>query len=276
VRSHLSYDKIGYWSEIKLEIVRKYAKAYSLILNAEPRLTHVYIDAFAGAGMHVAKSTGKFVPGSPLNALEVLPPFKEYHFIDLEGAKIKSLRELASARDNVHLYHGDCNEILLNTVFPGVKWEDYRRALCLLDPYGLHLNWEVIEKAGEMGSIEIFLNFPIADMNRNVLRRDPGNVDPGQIARMNAYWGDDSWRKAAYTTTRNLFDLEEKESNDTVAKAFQVRLREAGGFAYVPDPMPMRNSTGATVYYLFFASQKPVAQKIVSDIFGKYRNRGVV
>jgi hypothetical protein len=36
----------------------------------------------------------------------------------------------------------------------------------------------------------------------------------------------------------------------------------------------MRNSQGATVYYLFFASQKPVAQDIVEDIFRKYRNGG--
>jgi hypothetical protein len=35
----------------------------------------------------------------------------------------------------------------------------------------------------------------------------------------------------------------------------------------------MRNSRGATVYYLYFASAKAVAAKIVSDIFNKYRDR---
>jgi hypothetical protein len=33
----------------------------------------------------------------------------------------------------------------------------------------------------------------------------------------------------------------------------------------------MKNGIGATVYYLFFASHKPVAQKIVSFIFDKYK-----
>jgi len=37
--------------------------------------------------------------------------------------------------------------------------------------------------------------------------------------------------------------------------------------------MPMHNTRGATVYYLFFASQKPVAENIVRDIFNKYRQR---
>jgi len=36
----------------------------------------------------------------------------------------------------------------------------------------------------------------------------------------------------------------------------------------------MRNSRGAIVYYLFFASQKDTAEHIVLDIFKKYENRG--
>lgn len=47
------------------------------------------------------------------------------------------------------------------------------------------------------------------------------------------------------------------------------------GFKYVPEPMPMRNSKGAIVYYLFFASHKPVAEGIVKDIFDKFRTRGI-
>src|SRR5215216_4378783 len=46
----ISYSNIGTWSEAKLELIRKYGTAYSTILSNRPRLTHVYIDAFAGAG----------------------------------------------------------------------------------------------------------------------------------------------------------------------------------------------------------------------------------
>ena len=78
------FDEIGYWSEVKLEIIRKYAAAYSRILSRRPELHHVYIDAFAGAGKHISRATREFVPGSPLNALNVEPPFREYHLIDLD------------------------------------------------------------------------------------------------------------------------------------------------------------------------------------------------
>ena len=43
---------------------------------------------------------------------------------------------------------------------------------------------------------------------------------------------------------------------------------------YVPDPMPMRNSRGVIVYYLFFASPNETGERIVRHIFKKYRNRG--
>src|SRR4030042_438762 len=105
-RTELKFDKIGYWSEVKLDIIKDYAFAYSTIVAGRP---------------------------------------------------------------DVHVHEGDGNDILLKDVFPKVLYKDYRRGLCLLDPYGLDLKWEVVKTAGQMKSIDIFLNFPVADINRNVL-----------------------------------------------------------------------------------------------------------
>ena len=270
------FDKIGYWSEIKLEILKKYAAAYSQILAAQrdPSLFHVYVDAFAGAGLHLSKATGQFVRGSPLNALEVQPPFREFNLIDIDAKRIGGLRKLIGQRADVHLYEGDCNKVLLKEVFPRVQFNQYRRGLCILDPYGLHLEWKVIQTAGQMKSIDLFLNFPVADINRNVLWRDPEAVENPQKARMNAFWGDESWRGIAYRTDTTLFGDPEKQPNEVVAAAFRKRLKEVAGFARVPQPLPMRNSKGAIIYYLFFASQKNTAEHIVLDIFEKYQERG--
>jgi three-Cys-motif partner protein len=273
----MQHDEINYWSEVKLDIVKEYAAAYSRILSAQkdPKLYHIYIDAFAGSGVHFSKGTGDFVKGSPWNALLIKPPFKEFHLIDLNNEKIESLKSIAKDFSNVNIYEGDCNQVLLEHVFPKAKYEHYKRALCLLDPYGLHLNWNVIETAGKMKSIELFLNFPVADMNRNVLWGNPEKVSLKQAARMTAFWGDESWKEAAYCTNRNLFGWSEKTDNETIANAFRERLKKNAGFTYVSEPIPMRNRKGATIYYLFFASQKPVAVEIVQDIFNKYRNTGV-
>jgi three-Cys-motif partner protein len=272
----LVFDEIGYWSEIKLDIIRRYAVEYSKILSGR-NLYHVYIDAFAGSGRHISRATKAIVRGSPQIALDIIPPFKEYYFIDIDGAKVAELNKIVANRPEAHVLKGDCNSKLLTDVFPNVMYENYRRGLCLLDPYGLDLDWEVTRAAGQMKSIEIFLNFPVMDMNRNVLWSNPDGVDPADIIRMDTFWGDGSWKEAAYRHTPNLFGemWEIKERNETIALAFRERLREVAKFAHVSHPLPMLNSRGSTVYYLFFASQQQLADDIINYIFNKYRSRGV-
>jgi three-Cys-motif partner protein len=142
----------------------------------------VYIDAFAGTGYHLSKTTGEMVLGSPLNALHVRPPVREYHLIDLDGDKIDGLNQMIGKRPDVFLHKGNCNQVLLREVFPKVRRTDFRRGLCLLDPYKLSLNWEVVHEAGSMKSLDIFINFPIHDINRTVLHRHP-SVSPRQTLR---------------------------------------------------------------------------------------------
>lgn len=274
-----AYDEIGYWSEVKLDIVRKYASAYSTIMSAQPTIIrkHIYIDAFAGAGRHVSRRTGEFVPGSPLNALEVAPPFSEIHLIDLHGGKVAELRRQIGSRQDVFIYEGDANKVLLDTVFPRCRYEDFNRALCLLDPYALNVDWSVLQTAGQTGSIEIFYNFMIMDANMNVLWRNPDNVAPAQAVRMDKAWGDHSWRGAAYVGKQTLWGdtVDEKARNEAIAEGFRKRLEEVAEFKYVPRPVPMRNEKGAVIYYLFFASPNKTGARIVEDIFNTYRIRGI-
>ena len=110
------FDRIGYWSELKLEIIKKYAAAYSTVLSSQtnPQFHHVYIEGFAGPGLHQSRVTDGFVLGSPLNALSVAPPFRAYHLIDIEEKRIKQLRSLIGPRKDVFLYQGDCNSVLLD------------------------------------------------------------------------------------------------------------------------------------------------------------------
>jgi three-Cys-motif partner protein len=272
----LRYDEIWYWSEVKLDIIKEYASAYSRIMARQPSISrYAYVDAFAGAGTHVSRTTGDTVAGSPVIAMAIQPPFSELHFIDLDGNRTAELRRLAEGDKRVKVHRGDCNNVLLHHVFPRCRFDDYRRALCLLDPYGLNVNWEVLRTAGQMGSIEIFYNFSIMDANMNALKKDSNKVTPEQAARMDAVWGDSSWRSAAYRTTQDLFgDVEKKDSNEAFAEAFRQRLKTVAGFGYVPCPMPIRNSRGAVVYYLYFATPKAVAADIVNYIFDKYKNRG--
>lgn len=276
MNGELKIDEIGYWSEVKLSILDDYAKPYNQILHAH-RLKTVYIDGFAGAGHHRAKGSDRIIDGSPLLAMKVDPPFDFLHFVDINEARVQELRRLAIGHQNVRVHQGDCNRVLLEDVFPKISFANYQRALCILDPYGLHLDWQVIKTAGDSGVTEIFLNFPVMDMNMNVFWANPDRVTSENQERMARFWGDDSWRQAAYSPVRGLFgEMQEKNSINHVVKAFQERLKRVAGFDHVPKPMPMRNTKGAIVYFLFFAARNPTAAKIVNDIFNKNANRGEV
>src|SRR5579884_1455049 len=197
-QSFFDFDEIGLWSELKLEIVEKYGSAYVNAFNKSPGLKKYYIDGFSGPGTHISKATGDLVEGSPARALKISPPFDGYYFIDLSPEKTDYLRSNYGNRRNVHIYTGDCNEILIKQVLPTIRYQNYNRALCLLDPYGLHLDWEVMLQAGQSKAVDMFLNFPVMDMNRNAIWREPGKARPGGVERMTRYWGDESWKQAAY------------------------------------------------------------------------------
>ena len=117
----LKLDEIGEWSELKLDILKKYAGAYCTILRAR-NLHPIYIDGFAGAGTHIRKKTKELVPGSPLNALNLEPAFEELHLIDSDENRVAELKRLTAGKKNVHVHGGDANQILPNKVFPTIKF----------------------------------------------------------------------------------------------------------------------------------------------------------
>lgn len=271
----MKYDEIGEWSEIKLEIIKEYARAYTSILSKKLWCKgYAYIDAFAGAGVHKSKSTGELVAGSPTNALQVRPPFTDYHYIDLDNRKVDELEQLAGDEDNVYLYRGDCNEILMRDIFQMFGYSTYRRALCVLDPYGLHLGWDTVKMAGQLKTVDIFINFSIMDANRNVLHDNLSKTDQKDIERMDLFWGDKGWRDLLYQKQDDLFG----ETHDIrkggfrrLALEYRKRLQEVAGFKFVPEPVLMTNSKNGPLYYLYFASPQQVAEDIITDIFRKHR-----
>ena len=203
--------------------------------------------------------------------MEVTPPFSELHFIEEDDIKADVLGFVTANDKRVTVHRGDGIMVLSRDLLSRCRYEDYHRALCLLDPYDLSVPWMIVQQIAAMRSVEIFYNFMIMDMNRNVLWKDPSRVPPENLPKMDVVWGDRSWQNALYVQEADLFGTTTKKlPNADVAQAFRRRLLEAG-FRYVPDPIAMKNSVGATVYYLFFATHNQTGAKIVDNILSKYR-----
>lgn len=207
------------------------------------------------------------------NALLVEPRFDRIVLIDLDAKKVDSLTTLCAHDERVEILSGDCNEVLRDKVAPSLPYASYWRGLCVLDPYGIHgkpLRWQTIKQIADLGTVDIFLNFPLMDINRNALRRSLANADDDDVAAFNDFCGTEEWKDLMYQP--DLFgDLDKIGNNQTLANWFQKRIEKVAGFKFVPNPILMQNSKGGQLYFLYFASHQSVAQKVVLDIFKKYR-----
>jgi three-Cys-motif partner protein len=258
-------DEIGEWSERKISIVTKYAKAFVGALKDQPFKLH-YIDGFTGGGVAIRKVTRDLVITTARRILDIEPPFAGYHLVDFDPDKAAAIKAACQRRPRAVAHCCDAN-LLLPPILRTIRFEEFKRALCFLDPYKVLLSWDVLKVAGSMGTIDAFINFPTHDIQRNVLRNDPAKIVAQQAADMTQTWGDESWRPVAYAAQRTLFgDWEKKQPIDALLSAYRERLISEAGFKHASEPLAMRNSRGAILYHLFFATQQPLALRIANDI----------
>lgn len=273
-------DVIGPWSEGKLQLLKKYLQAYTVIMQGQKwcRNGYHYIDAFAGTGKPRARDEERYIDGSPRVALTIQHPFHSYTFIEKTPWRVQRLRELADEfpdRD-IRIREGNCNCIITTEVTPRIRYERFNRGLIFLDPFGMDTEWFTIEQIAETRALEIFMNFPVMALNRAVLPNDPNALTEAQIERMNRFWGSPEWRGDVYEEVPTLFGPVETKTHRTtgqrLGRLFKKRSEEV--FPYVIEPLVMTNSKNAPLHCLIFAGHKQKASGIVQDIFRRYERLG--
>ena len=86
----------------------------------------MYIDAFAGPGKHRSRETGGFVRGSPQIAIEINPPFKEYHFVDIDSDKANDISNQCQAANTSFFSKqwGGINKKKMGRELEGRTWDE--------------------------------------------------------------------------------------------------------------------------------------------------------
>jgi three-Cys-motif partner protein len=282
-------DIIGQWSEDKLNLLGKYLRAYSVIMNEQKKSwlnSYYYIDAFAGSVMPKAKNDEqRYIEGSPLRALQTEPRFDGYWFIDRDPRRVERIARLRDSFPNciIEIQQGNCNEVLRGEIIPKLPYSSKKRAFVFLDPYGLQIDWQTILELASTRTCDIFINFSIMGVTR-LLPRDQ-SPNPEVIEQLNKVMGSTNWITQIYQeppgTQLDLFGNPEEPSlnRDTIpaewlASLYTEQLRSI--FPYVSQPVLMKNSTNSALYALCMASHNQTAIKITNEIFNLYERLRIV
>jgi len=263
----------GSWTQKKLECLSKYLGAYTRIFERNRKASYFrifYVDAFAGTGQmpgsdmplaellpELAEGLEEYRKGSAIRALEVEPGFDQYIFIERDRARSEELRAVKKSfpEKEILVETADANDYLK-------RWcktfnSQTSRAVLFLDPFGMSVEWEVIELIAKTKAIDLWILFPIFAVNRMLVR---GRKPPESWKkRLTAVFGTDDWEPEFYTA-HNIEDLlgqtyteiEKVADYNRIGQFFVNRLKQI--FVDVAEPLVLKNSRNSPLYLFCFAA----------------------
>lgn len=284
----------GDWTGKKLQVLAKYLESYTTALKNKPSpdrpFRKAYIDAFAGTGYRTQKETDSGDPaqgllfpdlaepepqelldGSACLALKTEPRFDHYIFIEKDPKRVAELEglrnEFSDLAADMEIHQGDANQEIQDLCTK--DWSSHR-AVLLLDPYGMQVEWTTIEAVAATEAIDMWLLFPLGIGVNRLLTRSGDIPDPWR-RRLDALLGTTDWYDELYEVERTpgLFGDEEerivKATTETIGRYFNNRLKKI--FPGVADePGVLRNSTNCPLYLFCFAAANKRGAKVALKI----------
>ena len=252
----------GEHTQEKLQALRDYLPAYTTALGKT--FTLYYIDAFAGTGECDITVAGKQlrVPGSASIAIDCKPPFHKMIFIEKAPSRVRALEKLSKAakQREIAVVRDDAN-VAVPAHLAALRRSD--RAVVLLDPYGMTVDWTTLTKIAESKLADVWYLFPLSGLYRQAAR-DSRNIDASKEASLTRIMGPHDWKKALYEP-KPMNDLFGDDSNmrtaDPTRMAQWVRDCLSTIFAGVHGPKILYQNRGGKqgppLYALFFLVSNP-------------------
>lgn len=254
----LPVQDVGEWAEEKHIILQRYIEASSgprskFVTSQEREIPlggAAYIDLFAGPGRARIRETGKYIPGSPLLALQhERNPFTKAILVDLDSENVDALRTRTTPfKERVAILQGDCNAIIDEVVriIP-----EHGLNMALIDPYGLRpLQFETIKKLASVKRMDLIIHFPTGDIKRNLTNM------PSTSEFIDRFLGTTTWRPLV----KNPADV------PRLIDVFRTQLQPFGYEQEQVRALPISNSKNAIMYHLVYVSKHPKGSKIWTDI----------
>jgi three-Cys-motif partner protein len=130
-----------------------------------------YLELQAGPGLLLDEETRGYVEGSPLQALNLNPPFDAYTLAEKSERLVDALRVRVGVRPNTRILCGDANDPAhLERIAAGISERDL--VIAYLDPEGLELEFATVRfLAGQFPHIDFLINLPVSGIHRALAAR---------------------------------------------------------------------------------------------------------
>ena len=260
-------------TELKLNIQSCYLPAFA---KASKRAkTILYLDLCAGQP-DVALPDSRTLEGSTSIALSSLPNDKTYfRFFESDSKVVMSLRKKYLNRlndgDRFEIVEGDCNltidKTLADLVEAGPNYVELKKspAYAFVDPYGLEISWETLEKLSKFklqnySKIEILFLF--SDMGVNRSKTEHADT-------VSKVFGTDGWK--TIDKCQKEGKIESSEAGIYRVKFFMRRLKNILEYKHV-RAIRFKTPTNAPFYSLIHATDHEAGLKIMDDIFKNTEN----
>ena len=270
----------GEWTLQKLGILEAYLDAYTTALKKQP-FELVYVDAFAGTG-RIMRDSGpgyetdesdsrEFIMGSAERALQVTDrPFDRLVFVERDAGRYRQLRRLCDEHRGrkIEPLQDDANAFLRR-----LRHGEYGnwRGVLFVDPFGTQLAWATVERIAQLERLDMWLLCPVGAIGRMLPRsKNPDEVEPKWVDRLDVVFGGDHWRKLYSLSPQQSFFgdefMEREPGVEGLLSIYKDQLKEAFGVRLLKESRTLTNSKNTPLFEFIFCAGHPKGAPIAKGI----------
>lgn len=176
---------------------------------------------------------------------------------------------------DIKVYGGDCNETIPRALsdLREVRWAP---TFAFVDPDGMEVAWATIvaladHKRGYRSAtstkpeykVELWILFPTSGIVRT-LALDEAKLSDNDVGRATRMFGTDRWR--AIYDLRREHKIGGARAKDEYVNLMRWLLEHQLGYRYT-HPFELKNTGGATLYHMIFATDNDAGTRIMTSIY---------
>jgi three-Cys-motif partner protein len=272
----------GFWSERKLWILDQYLPKFTTAASKQSE--RIYIDALAGEGIGLSRTSQLEFDASAKLALGTDPPFTRLIFCERSRQRAQRLHEsLLRAHpdraDDFEILEGDCNveipKALQRLRQAGLHWAP---TFGFVDPDGMQVDFPTLQALADHKrgyrrpsnprpeyKVELWLLFPTTSIGRTASVDQQRGVLVDEM-RATRVFGTTAWQ--TIRDLRATGHLTAEEAREEYVNLMRWQLEQTLRYKWT-HPLEIRDLRNRPLYHMILATDNEAGTRIMSAIYSK-------